>query len=196
MMLAGTENVSGVCPPCHPHTAAVGIAGEENVRDTAMDGPFPGDAMGANRCTGHPDGTPLCNSSRGGGSINRKLVTLAEMKAMCAADKQCVAFSATADNFFPRSKLTKIAGNYAGWQYWIEHGYPLPPSPTPPPGPPRPPPPPKVPCDWCEQLPRHKAQCEQMRVSADNAAWRWAQYGKARGCPKPLAFDSVAMNCH
>ena len=206
MMLAGTENISGVCPPCPPHTDVARMASPGNDA-AAMDGPFPGDAMGANRCTNHPDGTPLCKNVGGGGSIRRSLVTLTEMMALCAADAHCVAFSADSNGFFPRSNLTKIAGNYQGWQYWIQHGYPLPPSPTPPhhppgpppphhpPGPPPPKPPPKVPCNWCRQLPQHKAHCEQMRVSADNAAWRWTQYGKARGCPKPLPFDAAAMNC-
>eukprot|EP01043_Picozoa_sp_COSAG02_P027839 COSAG02_NODE_1659_length_11458_cov_2.406638_5_plen_198_part_00 len=31
--------------------------------------------------------------------------------------------------------------------------------------------------------------CKQLQVSSENVLWRWNQYGKARGCPKPAQLD-------
>jgi hypothetical protein len=48
---------------------------------------------------------------------------------------------------------------------------------------------------WCPNMWRHAAHCEQMKISAQNAAWRWEQYGKAAGCKQPLPFDPKGVQC-
>lgn len=56
---------------------------------------------------------------------------------------------------------------------------------------------PKLPADSknppTEQALEERSEyCAQLKLSAANAQWRWEQYGKARGCPQPLAMDPSA----